>query len=208
MPKKEYPFTVVYIYAPEQYKDDYMQGKQIPNLKIGETGCELDDCQTCMEVAMKRINQQSTGFKEYMYLLQWFVFPYKQGIDKEIRKILTEDIYHLTTSERIDKVNTKSNNKDIRRTKIGYEFTYDVSLSQVNTAISVYKLKSKMEELINDRSIDPSFKIRLKDMINELLENLDDVIDESAQSMNLLPIAEQKKIKQQSMYSEELEMYI
>ena len=37
-----------------------------------------------------------------------------------------------------------------------------------------------MEELINDRSIDPAFKTRLKGMLSELLENLDEVVDESA----------------------------
>lgn len=208
MAKKEYPYMVVYVYAPEQYKDDYMAGKAIPNLKIGETGSELDDCQTCMEVAMKRINQQSTGFKEYMYLLQWFVFPFRNDIDTEIRKILTDHIYNLTSSEKIDKVNVikdKKSGKDKRRTKIGHEFAYNLSMSQVNTAISVYKLKSKMEELINDRSIDPAFKTRLKGMISELLENLDEVVDESAQNIGLLPIAEQKKIQLHTMYVEEME---
>lgn len=55
--KIEHPFTVVYVYAPEQYKADYMAGKTIPRLKIGETYADADDCQTCMEASMKRINQ-------------------------------------------------------------------------------------------------------------------------------------------------------
>ena len=88
--KIEHPFTVVYVYAPEQYKADYMAGKTIPRVKIGETYADADDCQTCMEASMKRINQQSTSFDEYNYLLQWFVFPYKEGTDIAIRKILTE----------------------------------------------------------------------------------------------------------------------
>jgi hypothetical protein len=62
MPKKksnkaDHPFTVVYVYAPEQYKDDYMSGKAIPRIKIGETYADKDDYYTCMEAAMKRINQ-------------------------------------------------------------------------------------------------------------------------------------------------------
>ena len=36
-----------------------------------------------------------------------------------------------------------------------------------------------MEELILDRGIDPAFKIRLKSIIEEMLENLDDVVKES-----------------------------
>lgn len=136
-----------------------------------------DDCKTCMEAAMKRINQQSTGFKEYMYLLQWFVFPFKKNTDDAIRKILTEDIYKLSSSKKIDK---KQDDDDARRTKIGQEFAYNVNIAQVNTAVSVYKLKSKMEELISDKGIDPIFKKRLKEMIKNLIQSLDDVIDESA----------------------------
>ena len=48
MPKKkskiEHPFTVVYVYAPEQYKNAYMKGESIPRLKIGETYSDADDC--------------------------------------------------------------------------------------------------------------------------------------------------------------------
>ena len=55
--KIEHPFTVVYVYAPEQYKASYMKGEPIPRLKIGETYADADDCQTCMEASMKRINQ-------------------------------------------------------------------------------------------------------------------------------------------------------
>jgi len=33
-----------------------MAGKSIPRVKIGETYADADDCQTCMEAAMKRIN--------------------------------------------------------------------------------------------------------------------------------------------------------
>jgi len=55
--KIEHPFTVVYVYAPEQYKQAYMEGKEIPRVKIGETYADANDCQTCMEASMKRINQ-------------------------------------------------------------------------------------------------------------------------------------------------------
>ena len=37
-----------------------------------------------------------------------------------------------------------------------------------------------MEELINDRGIDPAFKKRLSILIDELIDNLDETIDESA----------------------------
>lgn len=204
MAKKNYPYIVVYVYAPEQYKKEYMQGKSIPNVKIGETGSMKDDCKTCMEAAMKRINQQSTGFKEYMYLLQWFVFPFKKNTDDAIRKILTEDIYSLKSSKKIDK---SKDDDDTRRTKIGQEFAYNVNIAQVNTAVSVYKLKAKMEELIDDRGIDPSFKKRLKAMVKELIESLDDVIDESAHVLKDLPIAEQRKVHMASHY-EDTDMYI
>lgn len=204
MAKKNYPYIVVYVYAPEQYKKEYMQGKSIPNVKIGETGSMKDDCKTCMEAAMKRINQQSTGFKEYMYLLQWFVFPYKKNTDDAIRKILTEDIYSLKSSKKIDK---KSDDDDSRRTKIGQEFAYNVNIAQVNTAVSVYKIKAKMEELIDDRGIDPAFKKRLKQMVKELIESLDEVIDESAQVLRELPISEQRKIHLTNYY-EDTDLYI
>jgi hypothetical protein len=36
-----------------------------------------------------------------------------------------------------------------------------------------------MEELINDRGIDPAFKVRLQGIITDMLENLDDVVKES-----------------------------
>lgn len=183
--KIEHPFTVVYVYAPEQYKPDYMAGKSIPRVKIGETYADAEDCQTCMEAAMKRINQQSTSFEEYNYLLQWFVFPYKEGTDIAIRKILTENIYHLSSSAKIDNVNhlkAKRYGEDKRQSKIGQEFAYKVSIAQVNTAVSAYKLKAKMEELILDRGIDPAFKVRLKDLLDEMLETLDDVVKESKQS--------------------------
>lgn len=204
MAKKDYPYIVVYVYAPEQYKNDYLRGKAIPNVKIGETGSMKDDCKTCMEAAMKRINQQSTGFKEYMYLLQWFVFPFKKNTDDAIRKILTEDIYKLSSSKKIDK---KQDDDDARRTKIGQEFAYNVNIAQVNTAVSVYKLKSKMEELISDKGIDPIFKKRLKEMIKNLIQSLDDVIDESAQTLKDLPIQEQRKIHMQKRY-EDIEYFI
>ena len=203
MPKKkkkqDHPFTVVYVYAPEQYKASYMEGKEIPRVKIGETYADADDCQTCMEASMKRINQQSTSFEEYNYLLQWFVFPYKEGTDIAIRKILTENIYHLSSSAKIDNVNHLKNKRygeDKRQTKIGQEFAYKVSIAQVNTAVSVYKLKAKMEELILDRGIDPAFKIRLKSIIDEMLENLDDVVKESKQSYILSDDIEDHKIIQ------------
>lgn len=202
---KEHPFTVVYVYAPEQYKQAYMSGKSIPNVKIGETTADYNDCKTCMEAAMRRINQQSTGFKEYMYLLQWFVFPYKKDIDDEIRTILTEDIYHKTSSKKLDSVIKQ---KDSRTTKIGQEFAYDISMQQINTAISVYKLKSKMEELINDKGIDPVFKKRLNRLINELIAELDEITDESAQTLDNLPLSEQEKILYIDTYLEELEPYI
>lgn len=183
--KIEHPFTVVYVYAPEQYKPDYMAGKSIPRVKIGETYADADDCQTCMEAAMKRINQQSTSFEEYNYLLQWFVFPFKEGTDIAIRKILTENIYHLSSSAKIDNVNhmkIKRYGEDKRQSKIGQEFAYKVSIAQVNTAVSAYKLKAKMGELIQDKGIDPAFKIRLKDIMAEMLENLDEVVEESQQT--------------------------
>lgn len=66
---KEKQYTVVYVYTPSKYKDDYMAGKIIPEVKIGETTCDYNDCDNCMQAALKRINQYSTGFKEYMYLL-------------------------------------------------------------------------------------------------------------------------------------------
>lgn len=198
---KEHPYTVVYVYAPEQYKQAYMRGRAIPNVKIGETVADSNDCKTCMDAAMKRINQQSTGFREYMYLLQWFVFPYKKGTDEAIRKILTEDIYHKTTSKKLDNVKLK----DSRTTKIGQEFAYNVSMPQVNTAISVYKLKTKMEELINDRGIDPAFKKRLNRLISELIVNLDEITDESAQNEVNLPLSEQEKILYINAYAEEIE---
>lgn len=197
----EHPYTVVYVYAPEQYKQAYMHGKAIPNVKIGETVSDGNDCKTCMEAAMRRINQQATGFKEYMYLLQWFVFPYKKGTDEAIRTILTEDIYRKTSSKKLDKFKTK----DSRTTKIGKEFAYDISMSQVNTAISVYKLKTKMEELINDRGIDPAFKKRLTILIDELIDNLDETVDESAQSIYDLPLSEQIKLSYIDDYMEEME---
>ena len=180
--KIEHPFTVVYVYAPEQYKQAYMEGKAIPRVKIGETYADADDCHTCMEASMKRINQQSTSFEEYNYLLQWFVFPFKEGTDIAIRKILTEDIYHLSSSTKIDNVNKLKNKRygeDKRQTKIGQEFAYNVSIAQVNTAVSVYKLKAKMEELIMDRGIDPAFKERLKDLLADMLKSLDEVVEES-----------------------------
>jgi hypothetical protein len=49
----------------------------------------------------------------------------------------------------------------------------------MNTAVSAYKLKAKMEELILDKGIDPAFKNRLKDLLAEMLENLDSVVKES-----------------------------
>lgn len=205
MAKKEKNFTVVYVYAPEKYKQDYMRGKAIPDVKIGETTSDKDDCNTCMKEAMKRINQQSTGFKEYMYLLQWFVFPYKNKTDDAIRQILTEDIYHLKSSKKID---NKKDKDDKRITKIGQEFAYNCSIAQVNTAVSVYKLKSKMEELIQDRGIDPSFKARLKKMIDELIENLDEAVSESASDCWMLPPLEQRKIALQQQYMEELDKYV
>lgn len=191
MAKKEHPYTVVYVYAPIKYKDEYMRGRSIPNVKIGETTSDADDCDTCMEAAMKRINQQSTGFKEYMYLLQWFVFPYKKNTDDAIRKILTEDIYHLSSSKKVD---GRKNDNDKRMTKIGQEFAYDVNIAQVNTAISVYKLKTKMEELIDDRGIDPMFKDRLRGMVKELIVHLDDVVEECAHNYSGLPFIEKHKI--------------
>ena len=109
-----------------------MEGKEIPRVKIGETYADADDCQTCMEAAMKRINQQATSFEEFNYLLQWFVFPYKQDTDVAIRKILTENIYHLTSSAKIDSVNklkSKRYGEDKRQTKIGNEFAYKVSIA-------------------------------------------------------------------------------
>lgn len=180
--KIEHPFTVVYVYAPEQYKQAYMEGKEIPRVKIGETYADANDCQTCMEASMKRINQQSTSFEEYNYLLQWFVFPFKEGTDIAIRKILTENIYHLSSSAKIDNVNNmkiKRYGEDKRQSKIGQEFAYKVSIAQVNTAVSAYKLKAKMEELIVDPKIDPAFKVRLRNIVEEMLENLDDVVEES-----------------------------
>lgn len=36
-----------------------------------------------------------------------------------------------------------------------------------------------MEELINDKGIDPAFKTRLRGIITDMLENLDDVVKES-----------------------------
>ena len=180
--KIEHPFTVVYVYAPEQYKQAYMEGKEIPRVKIGETYADANDCQTCMEYYMKRINQQSTSFEEYNYLLQWFVFPFKEGTDIAIRKILTENIYHLSSSAKIDNVNNmkiKRYGEDKRQSKIGQEFAYKVSIAQVNTAVSAYKLKAKMEELIVDPKIDPAFKVRLRNIVEEMLENLDDVVEES-----------------------------
>lgn len=180
--KIEHPFTVVYVYAPEQYKQAYMEGKEIPRVKIGETYADANDCQTCMEASMKRINQQSTSFEEYNYLLQWFVFPFKEGTDIAIRKILTENIYHLSSSAKIDNVNDmkiKRYGEDKRQSKIGQEFAYKVSIAQVNTAVSAYKLKAKMEELIVDPKIDPAFKVRLRNIVEEMLENLDDVVEES-----------------------------
>lgn len=184
--KIEHPFTVVYIYAPEQYKQAYMEGKEIPRVKIGETYADANDYQTCMEASMKRINQQSTSFEEYNYLLQWFVFPYKEGTDIAIRKILTENIYHLSSSAKIDNVNDmkiKRYGEDKRQSKIGQEFAYKVSIAQVNTAVSAYKLKAKMEELIVDPKIDPAFKVRLRDIVSEMLENLDEVVEESRNYM-------------------------
>lgn len=186
MPKKtkkiEHPFTVVYVYAPEQYKDAYMKGKSIPRVKIGETYADADDCQTCMEASMKRINQQSTSFEEFNYLLQWFVFPYKPGTDAAIRQILTEDIYHLVSSKKVDNINKLKNKKygeDKRQSKIGQEFAYKVSMAQVNTAVSAYKLKAKMEELIMDKAIDPAFKERLQTIVDDMLKCLDEIVDES-----------------------------
>lgn len=198
---KEHPFTVVYVYAPEQYKKAYMLGKVIPNVKIGETVSDSNDCKTCMDAAMKRINQQSTGFKEYMYLLQWFVFPYKKGTDDCIREILTNSIYNKVSSKKIDNAKLK----DQRTTKIGQEFAYNVSMSQINTAVSVYKLKTKMEELINDRGIDPTFKKRLAKLIDELVANLNNIANESAQTIYDLPFLEQNKIKYIEQYSEDIE---
>jgi len=54
---KEHPYTVVYVYAPAKYKDAYMKGIAIPDIKIGETTSDYDDCKSCMIEAMKRINQ-------------------------------------------------------------------------------------------------------------------------------------------------------
>lgn len=201
--KIEHPFTVVYVYAPEQYKQAYMDGKEIPRLKIGETYADADDCQTCMEAAMKRINQQSTSFEEYNYLLQWFVFPYKEGTDIAIRKILTENIYHLSSSAKIDNVNNlkiKRYGEDKRQSKIGQEFAYRVSIAQVNTAVSAYKLKAKMEELIVDPKIDPAFKVRLKDLVSEMLENLDEVVEESRQYMDDIDNLEDRHIIQKKSH--------
>lgn len=192
--KKEHPFTVVYVYAPEQYKDKYMKGEMIPNVKIGETYSDADDYKTCMEESMRRINQQSTSFKEYMYLLQWFVFPFKEHTDDAIRTILTDNIYNKTSSKKIDQVNKLSSEQDERTTKIGQEFAYDVNIAQINTAVSAYKLKSKMEELIADKGIDKAFRNRLQIIIKEMLESLDDVVDESANTSGSLPLEEYRKI--------------
>ena len=53
-----------------------------------------------------------------------------------------------------------------------------------------------MEELILDRGIDPAFKIRLKSIMDEMLENLDDVVKESKQSYILADDLEDRKIIQ------------
>ena len=36
-----------------------------------------------------------------------------------------------------------------------------------------------MEELLIDRGIDPAFKVRLRELLDEMLENLDDIVKES-----------------------------
>jgi len=65
---------------------------------------------------------------------------------------------------------------------------------QVNTAVSVYKLKTKIEELMNDKCIDPAFKKRLGILMKDLMYNLDDVVSESGKGVSALPVDEQKKI--------------
>ena len=187
---KNKPYTVVYVYAPSQFKDAYMDGKIIPEVKIGETTADANDCDSCMHAALKRINQYSTGFKEYMYLLQWFVFPYKKGIDNQIRKILAKCIYKLKTSQD----QKKPFKHDERLTHIGKEYVYNVSIAQVNTAISVYKLKAKIEELMRDPAIDNNFKIRLKRIMESILSDLGAIVDEGPQDKEELDETLQFKI--------------
>lgn len=84
-------------------------------------------------------------------------------------------IYKLKTSDNVKKPFTH----DKRLTHIGKEYVYNVSIAQVNTAISVYKLKNKIEELMIDPAIDSNFKIRLKRIMESILSDLGTIVEEA-----------------------------
>lgn len=141
--KQNAAYTIVYVFGPTRFKQDYLDGKVLNRetggyVKIGKTDFDgsIEQCteDVLKKKAIARCSQEAkTGISDWCDIYDTFIFPQlKEGnIDDIIRNILCNDVYSLDNS----KAESKECKGDI---KPGKEFVYGVSRNHIKHAIESY----------------------------------------------------------------------
>ncbi len=162
---KEQPrFTIVYVFGPELCEEKYFNDQLLTReagewVKIGETDFPVDvvdftSDQAVLDKVMKRINQESrTGIPVICKVYDVFIFPYKKGIDHQVRRRLCSELFDLE--------NSKKNNEHVDTTKYiikaGVEFVYGVTRSKI-----LYAVQSVDHDLIAKAEDDETIKVLIQ----------------------------------------------
>lgn len=141
--KQNAAYTIVYVFGPTRFKQDYLDNKVLNRelggyVKIGKTDFDgsLEQCteEILKKTAIARCSQEAkTGISDWCDIYDTFIFPQLKGgnIDDIIRNILCNDVYSLDNS----KAEYKECKGDI---KPGKEFVYGVSRNHIKHAIESY----------------------------------------------------------------------
>ena len=134
--------SIIYVFGPKDTWQDYLNGKEVPWLKIGQTTCLLDEDKWIG--AANRVRQEKhTGIPVTCRLYEVFSYPYKNGaIDTAFRRILTNDMYKVE--------NSLDNNRQITdqyELKAGNEFVYNVTRSQILNAQAKYEHRLLLDSM-------------------------------------------------------------
>jgi len=174
--------SIIYVFGRKDTWQDYLNGKEVPWLKIGQTTCLLDEDKWIG--AANRVRQEKhTGIPVTCRLYEVFSYPYKTGaIDSTFRKILTDDMYKVENS--ID------NNKEITdpyELKAGNEFVYNVTRSQILNAQAKYEHRLLLDSMKNQKGGGDNSLLR-KLILDNQISPFDDIENDSDVECSLVSV--------------------
>lgn len=173
--KQNAAYTIVYVFGPTRFKQDYLDNKVLNRetggyVKIGKTDFDgsIEQCteDVLKKTAIARCSQEAkTGISDWCDIYDTFIFPKLKGenIDDIIRRLLCNDVYSLANS----KAELKECRGDI---KPGNEFVYGASRNHIKHAIEAY-----CYQLVVNCAKEELFEIQQICKINNI--TLDDIED-------------------------------